>query len=270
MPNDPKRIVALWRVGSELADLCVVPVGQLDGEFLEDEIDPAIWSNYKDIPTVGNYDGLDIEKLIELDPDLVIGMDHGGLGIDYEEVAELFPTVILGIEEPTNVWDNYPQIADLVGRSTDYEEGNAAIDAQLAEIKEEFGDELADLRVTSLNMADQLYVDTSKSLSYRRMDAAGFVYNPDYTSSPERYVEEFATENLADLADQDIIFYEVDRDGEVEGPLQEILDSASFKRLPAVKAGNVFPLATGTVYTFDAAQLQVDDLRDAAEGYEAP
>ncbi len=270
VPTNPKRIVALWRVGSELADLCVVPVGQLDAELVEEEIDPAIWPSYADVPTVGNYDGLDVEKLIELDPDLVIGMDHGGLGLKYDEIAELFPTVILPIEEPTDVWDNYPKIAELVGRSTDYATKTAAVDAQLAEIAEEHGEVIGDLEVTSLNVADQLYADTSKALTYRRLVAAGFGYNETYTDDPERYVEPLATENLADLSDQDVLFFEADAEGEPMPEIRDILDSASFKRLPAVKAGNVFPLASGTVYTFAAAQAQVDDLRAAAEGYRAP
>jgi iron complex transport system substrate-binding protein len=267
VPTQPQRILALWRVGSELADLCVVPVGQLDGEFSEDEIDPATWDNYADVPVVGSYDGVDVEKVIELQPDLILGMDHGGLSIDYAELAEIAPTVILNISEPTDVWANYPQVADLVGRSTDHAAKAEAVDTQLAEIAAEFGDTLGDLEVTSLTASDQPYVETSKSLSYERMERAGFGYNPDYTADPERYVTEFATEDLPDLADQDIIFYEVDSDGEPTAEMAPILEMESFKRLPAVKAGNVFPLATGTVYTFAAAQAQVDSLRAAAEEY---
>ncbi len=267
VPAQPKRIVALWRVGSELADLCVVPVGQLDSEFVEEEIDPATWANYKDIPVVGSYEGVDVEKLIELEPDLILGMDHGGLSIDYSEISDIAPTVILPIAEPTDVWKNYPQVADLVGRASDYDSQSAAVDAQLAEIAEEFGETLGTLEVTSLNYADQLYVDTSKSLTYERLDKAGFGYNSDYVTDPERYVLELATENLADLAEQDIIFFEADNDGDPTPEVASVLEMESFKRLPAVKAGHVYPLATGTTYTFDAAQEQIDDLRAAAEAF---
>ncbi|KRF19797.1 hypothetical protein ASG90_20380 [Nocardioides sp. Soil797] len=268
VPTHPKRVVALWRTGSELADLCVVPVGALEAEFLEEEIDPERWADFDDIPTVGTYDGIDVEKILELEPDLIIGMDHGGLSINYKEIAEIVPTVILDIKEPTDVWDNYPQVADLVGRTTDYEESLADLDEDLAEVKDEFGDKVGDLEVTSLNYADQLYADTSKSLTWRRLDAAGFGYNPTYTKNPDRYVEPLAMENLPELNDQDIIFFEADNEGNATPEVQEVLDSASFKRLPAAKAGNVFPLATGTIYTFDAADEQLEDLRSAAENYQ--
>lgn len=66
------------------------------------------------------------------------------------------------------------------------------------------------------------------------------------------------------LADLPPAFGRIEPDPEIA----DLLESASFKRLPAVKKGNVFPLATGTVYTFAAAQDQVGDLADAAKGYQ--
>lgn len=268
VPNDPQRIVALWRVGSELADLCVVPVGQLDAEFAEEEIDPNTWGNYEDVPVVGTWEGVDVEKLIELEPDLIIGMDHGGLSIDYDEIKEIAPTVILDIEEPTDVWANYPQVADLVGRANDFSRRDGELDAELARIKDEFGDVIGDLEVTSITSSDQLYVETSKSLSWERFDKAGFGYNPTYATDPDRYVEAIAMENIPDLADQDIIFFEATPEGDPVPEITDLLESASFKRLPAVKKGNVFPLADGTTYTFPRGHEQLDDLRHAAENYQ--
>ncbi|KHL13193.1 iron complex transport system substrate-binding protein [Mumia flava] len=269
VPTDPQRVVALWRTGSLLADIGVTPVGSLEGEFLEEELGSDLYADYADIPTVGTFEGVDIEKVIELDPDLIIGMDNGGLAIDYDELSEIAPTVILNIAEPTDVWDNYPKVADIVGKSTTFEEQNADLDAQLADIAAEHGDVVGDLQVTSFSSFDgTIWVDTSKSLSYRRLDAAGFGYNPDYTDDPERYVTELSMENIASLADQDIIFYDATLEGEPAAGIQEILDSASFQRLDAAKKGNVFPLTSGVIYTFAGAFSQVEDLTAAAEAYQ--
>ncbi|WP_028660230.1 ABC transporter substrate-binding protein [Nocardioides insulae] len=268
VPTDPQRIVALWRTGSLLADMGVEPVGSLEGEFLVEELGPDVYAEYEDVPTVGTFEGVDVEKVIELEPDLIIGMDNGGLSIDYDELSEVAPTVILDIKEPTDVWDNYPTVADLVGESTDFEKKNAALDAALADVSEQYGDTVGGLEVTSLGAYEgAIYVDTSKSLTWRRLDAAGFGYNPDFTDNPERYSEELSQENIADLADQDIIFYDATLEGEATPDTQALLDTASFKRLPAAKKGNVFPLTSGTIYTFAAADLQVEDLTEAAENY---
>jgi iron complex transport system substrate-binding protein len=267
IPAEPQRVLALWRTGSELADLGVMPVGALDAEFNEEELGAELYAEYQDVPVVGSYEGVDIEQVIELAPDLIIGMDHGGLSIDYTELEEVAPTVILEIAEPTDVWDNYPTVAEVVGLSTDFDEKSAELDAELAAVADEFGDKLEGVEVTSLNYADVLYADTSKSLTWRRIDAAGFDYNPTYTDDPERYATELSLENLPDLADQDIIFYEALPDGTPTPGFEQVLESASFKRLPAAQAGNVFPLATGTNYTFAGAHEQLADLRAAAEQY---
>jgi iron complex transport system substrate-binding protein len=269
VPVKPKRIVALWRTGGELADLGVTPVGGLEEEFLAEELDPDAYARVKDLPTVGTTEGVDAEKVIALEPDLILGMDNGGLTIDYEELAEVAPTVILKIAEPTDVWNNYPKVAELVGLTSDFEKKDADIKSQLADIEEEFGDKVGGAEATSFGAFDgTIYVDTSKSLGWERIDAAGFGYNPTYTDDPERYSTELSTENIASLADQDILFYDATIDGKPTEGTAQILQLASFKRLPAVRAGNVFPLTSGTVYTFPAAQGQVDHLRAAAEKYQ--
>ncbi|MCD4532818.1 ABC transporter substrate-binding protein [Nocardioides sp. cx-169] len=269
VPTDPQRVVALWRTGALLADIGVKPVGQLVDEFSESELDAETFAEYGDVPVVGTFDGIDVEAVIELEPDLIIGMDNGGLDFSYDELQEIAPTVILDIAEPTDVWANYPVVADLVGETTDFEEDLAELDAELAEVKEQFGEAMSGLQATSLAAFDStLLIDTSKSLTYQRLAAAGFGYNPTYTDNPERYVTELSLENVADLADQDLILFDVGLDGRPDPETQAVMETASFKRLPAVVKGNVFPLTSGTIYTFAAAEQQVADLIAAAEGYQ--
>ena len=112
-----------------------------------------------------------------------------------------------------------------------------------------------------------IWIDTSKSLTYQRITAAGFGYNPDYVEAPERYVEELTLENLPTLAEQDIIFYDAELDGSVTADVQAVLDEPAFQELPAVKAGHAYPVRGATVYTFLASNLMVDDLLAAAQDY---
>ena len=265
IPVKPKRIVALWRTGSELVDIGVKPVAQMDGEISADELGEDVFSKVGDVPVVGTYEEVDIEKLIAAKPDLIVGMDNGGLGLDYTDIKEVAPTVILKIAEPTDVWRNYTTIADLAGKSTDFETKQAALDAKLEAVKAEHGATIGDLSVTALGtMGGEIWVDTAKSLLFERITGAGFGYNPAYTDNPERYVEALTFENIPELAEQDAIFYDVDITGKPSAETQKVLDAASFKRLPAAEAGKVFPVASGTIYTFAAANKQVDDLAAAA------
>lgn len=264
VPVDPQRIVALWRVGSELGDLGIVPVGQLEGEMTESELGPEVFASVAEVPVIGTYSDVDIERLAALEPDLIVGMDHGGLSLDYDEISTVAPTVILPIAEPTDVWDNYPRLADVVGVATTYAERQAALDADLAALSRDVSTAAADAKVTALGSSEgTLWVSTSKSLTHRRITAAGFDYNDAYEGDPERYVEELSEENIADLADQDIIFYTVEIDGTPTSDTQRLLDMPSFQELPAVRAGHAYPLTSGVIYTFAAADRQVADLRAA-------
>ena len=266
VPAEPKRVVALWRTGAELVDLGVKPVGALDGELLEEELGSEVYATVKDTPEIGTFEGVDVEKVIELEPDLIIGMDNGGLRIDYEELEEIAPTVVLKIAEPPDVWANYPTLAEIVGEETDFDKNQAELERDLKAVDQEFGGAIGDLESTSIGSFDgPIFVDTTKSLIVERILLAGFGYNPDYSDKPKRYVEELSAENIANLADQDVIFYDVGLDGEPSPATQKVLDLASFKRLPAARAGHVFPLTSGTIYTFDGGQRQADDLRTAAE-----
>jgi iron complex transport system substrate-binding protein len=266
IPAEPQRVVALWRTGSELVDLGIKPVAQLDGEILEEELGPELYAEHKDIPTVGTFEGVDVEKVIAAEPDLIVGMDNGGLSIDYAELAEIAPTVILKIAEPTDVWDNYPTIADLMARSTDFTAREKGLDDRLAAIKMAHGEALSRLEVTSLGAyaEGEVYVDTAKSLTFRRLDAAGFGYNPVYNDNPARYAQELPAEQIASLGEQDAIFYDVGIDGKPNPATQKLIDSPSFQRLAAARAGHVYPLTSGTIFTFAAADQQIDDLQAIA------
>lgn len=267
-PTNPQRVVALWRTGNELADLGVVPVGALEGELSQQELSPEQWKANKGVPTVGTYEGVDLEKVIALKPDVIIGMDNARLGIDYAALQEIAPVVILKIAEPTDVWKNYPKVAQLVGKSTDFEGRSTKLGESLDAIKASHGSNVEGAKSTLIGAdASSLWVDTSKSLAYERLTKAGFSYNEAYTKDPARYVAELTKENLSSLADQDIIFYDQEADGSISAPVQALLDEPAFKRLPAVEAGNLFPFRGATVYTFDTAERQVEDLAKAAENY---
>ncbi len=223
VPEDPQRIVALWRTGSELADLGIIPVGQLDGELAASELGPDVYASVADVPVIGTYEDVNLERLAELQPDLIVGMDHGGLTLNYEEIATVAPTVILPISEPTDVWNNYPRLADVVGVATPFAERQAALKASLTDLSAAVAAGAPGAEVTALGSSEgTIWVSTSKSLTHQRITEAGFHYNDAYEHDPERYVEELSEENIADLADQDIIFYSVEIDGTPTSDTQRV------------------------------------------------
>ena len=157
-------------------------------------------------------------------------------------------------------------MAAVVGKSTDYDNRLAELDKKLEAIASEYGEGLADKPVTVVNSSmDKIWASTSKSLVYERLVQAGFTYNEAYTNNPARYVEEITAENLADLANQSAIFYQTDLVGTPLLGTDELRALDSYKRLPAVEAGLEFPVTSGVIYTFEAADKQVEDIRTAAK-----
>ncbi|MFD0855581.1 ABC transporter substrate-binding protein, partial [Actinomadura adrarensis] len=267
VPKEPKRVVALWRTGAIMAEMGVTPVAALGEEIQEEELAPEVYAKVKDVPQVGSTDGVDVEKVIAAKPDLIVGMDHGNLSIDYKELQDIAPTVIFKIAEPPDVWVNYPKVADVLGKTTDYTQRDAELTKELSAIKSEHGAEIGELKAVTLGLAGgKNYVDTSKSLTYKRLTTAGFGYLDAYTANPPRYRVELPSEKIPDLKDADVVFYDATFDGKPTPGTDKILAEASFKRLPAVEAGNLFPLVQGTIFTFDAAKRQLEDVREAVAG----
>ena len=62
-----------------------------------------------------------------------------------------------------------------------------------------------------------------------------------------------------------MIFYEADFDGKPTKRTQELLDKPTFKNLPAVKAGNLFPYPAPYAYTITAADKQVEAIESAVK-----
>lgn len=67
----------------------------------------------------------------------------------------------------------------------------------------------------------------------------------------------------ASLGEADAITYTLQPDGSVGAAVKYVLDSPLWKNLPAVKAGNAFPVRYTQAATYPAAMLTLDSL-DAA------
>ena len=273
VPDDPQRVVSLWTTSTQLLDLGIEPVGILDGDIIEERVTPDQWETLKDKPTVGTFDDVDIEKVAALKPDLVVGLTHGFMTEkDIEPFKELgIPTLIWEVAEPPDVWANYPEFADALGKSTDFDKRDAALHDELDALNDEVGEQFADTEWASVRGSGgdttQFIVDTDQSLAYERIhdagaDFPGFVKN---LGEDARYALELSYERMPDLSDAFAIFYEAGPDGKPGEATKPLVDQDVWKQLPAVKAGNAYPLSQTFNYTFAGQEQMVADIRSAFE-----
>ena len=269
-PVTPQRIVAGWLVGNQLLDLGVPLVGLLDDykqNATQEELDKA-----KDLPTVGSIsDGLSAEKTLSLKPDLVVTSIRKDIveTLAVEKLKDKVPVAAFGILEPADVWRNYTKVADAVGCGDKVTADLKRLDTELAQIGTTHKDTIAKLGevayVEGSAVPGSFQIATSKALTYERLTKAGLTYFSGADPNPERYNHAISLELTSKLEPANVIFYEADFDGKPTKRTQELLDKPTFKNLPAVKAGNLFPYPAPYAYTITAADKQVEAIESAVK-----
>ncbi|MFC6011284.1 ABC transporter substrate-binding protein [Nocardia lasii] len=267
VPGEPKRVIAGWLVGTLLVDNGITPVGMFDD--LKLNASPTALAKVKDVPSVGGVEtSVNLEKIVELKPDLIVTMVRPGMkGIDLDALKDIAPTVAIEINDPTGVWANYGKVAEVVGKGADAKQRLSDLDKTWAEIAIANKDKIAGIGevvyAEGSAQAGNFQIGTNKALSYERLTKSGLTYYTGADPNPARYNQQISLEDLPRLASAKAIFFEADITGKPTARTQALLDSPVFKALPAVAAGNVFALRTPYAYTFEAAGLQAEDIRNA-------
>ncbi|WP_433654670.1 ABC transporter substrate-binding protein [Nocardia sp. CA-128927] len=271
IPTQPKRVVTGWLVGTLAIDIGVTPVGMFDDG--KNNASPSALAKVKDVPTVGGPEtAVNLEKIVELNPDLIVTMVRPNMkNLDLKALQDIAPTVALEAAEPTAAWTNYPKVADVLGKSSDATQRLADLDKSWADIAATNKDKLAKVGqvvyAEGSAQAGNFQIATSKSLVHERLSKAGFSYWAGADPQPARYQQPISMEDIPRLATANAIFYEADIQGQPTARTRALFDSPVFKALPAVKAGNLFPLRTPYTYTFEAANMQLEDMRAALQKF---
>ncbi|MFG1791116.1 ABC transporter substrate-binding protein [Nocardia sp. NPDC049149] len=271
VPAQPKRVLAGWLVGTLLVDIGITPVGMFDD--LKDNASPTALAKVKDVPTVGGPNSsVNLEKIVELNPDLIVTMTRPGIkNLDLKALQDIAPTVALEVPDPPAVWANYAKLADVVGKGSDATQRLTDLDKAWTDIAAANKDKLAKIGqvvyAEGSAQAGNFQIATNKALTYERLTKSGFTYFAGADPNPARYQQQISMEDLPRLATANAIFFEADIQGQPTQRTKALLDSPVFKALPAAKAGNLFPIRTPYTYTFESANLQLEDVRNAVQRY---
>ena len=152
----PKRIVILDNLYGEILDpLHITPVGATTGQADSQEFSTLFKKQYKDkkVISVGWQENPDLEKIAELEPDLILMT--GEQEDLYEELSEIAPTVGYQINTDEN-WDYHEtslKVAEIFDKRDEMKKDLDRVDAREAvfaeNVKAKFGNQkLMYLRVT--------------------------------------------------------------------------------------------------------------------------
>ena len=268
VPDNPQRIVVLTNEGTEaLLAIGVTPVGAAKS-WLGDPWYDHLAGQMAEVTVVGEESAVNLEVLVSLEPDLILGNKQRHEEI-YEQLSAIAPTVIS--ERLRGDWKiNMALYSDAVGKGDEGKAALDAFDARVAAISAALGDHLAEEVSIARFMAGQTRIMFKDSFSGILLDQLGF-HRPA-TQDKDEFAEEITKERIPEF-EGDRLFYFTYETGNGEGDTQKAdwLADPLWQNLEVVKAGKVHEVSDAiwnTAGGIIAGNLMLDDI-EAIYGLES-
>lgn len=262
VPLDPQRIVTLHGTALEsVVELGEKPVGTvLNGtlaaqpKFLRREL--------KDVELLGSFAEPNLEKILLLQPDLILDLDVANI---HSQLSEIAP-VVVSEYDPANSWQPSLKLyGKALGKSEAAEQIIANYYQRLANLKAKLTKESKPITVSII----RIYPD---GISFYQPDSfSGSILKDAGISRPplqsKEGVQELISRELISEADADVIFYWAYGDDyqsqsdRLEKSLNRLTSDPLWLQLKAVQQGKVYQVPDYWIgYGVLAANAVIDDL----------
>lgn len=274
VPVDPQRVVAMDRGAADIAvAVGIRPIGVAD-ELVGF---PYLAKGLEDVARIGPPDSPNFERILELEPDLILGLDaYLEEGKAYARLQEIAPTFAARFGAG-DTWREFSMdLATGLGREAELTKQFADYDAKVAKLRTDLGDRL-DTTATIIRVDPA--GGTNHMIYLAGMFCGNVVYNDVGLAIPEQLREragdpktawtDLERESIIEispeqfrLAEADAIFIWNHGDHTGDALVQAVLDDPLFGQLDAVRDGHVYPVGTHWIQeTLTGASMMVDDLR---------
>lgn len=257
----PEKVVILTNEGTEaLLALGVTPVGAVQS-WTGDPWYDHIAEEMKDVKVVGVESQVNVEAIIALQPDLIIGNKMRQEAI-YEQLSAIAPTVFA--EDLRGNWKtNFELYAKAVNKEEKGKEVLAAYDKRIEDLKADLGDKVNQEISMVRFMAGDVRIYHKDSFSGVILDQIGFA-RPE-SQDKEDFAEKGVTQERIPAMDGDVLFYFTyeEGDGKATEIENEWIENPLFKNLNVAKSGQVYKVDDAiwnTAGGVKAANLMLDDL----------
>ncbi|KRA96824.1 iron siderophore-binding protein [Devosia sp. Root685] len=260
VPDNPQRIVVLTNEGTEaLLAVGIKPVGAVKS-FVGDPWWDHIASEMTDVVVVGEESAVNLEVLVSLEPDLILGnkMRHEKI---YEQLSAIAPTVVS--ERLRGDWQiNLALYTDAAGKGDEGKAVLAAYDARIAALHDALGASLDEKISIARFMSGQTRIMFKDSFSGLALSQLGF--QRPATQDKDEFAEEITKERIPEF-EGDRLFYFTYETGNGEGnsQAQDWLADPLWNNLAVVKAGKAHAVSDAiwnTAGGIIAANLMLDDV----------
>lgn len=175
IPTHPKRVILLGSTITNVLALGIRPVGARN-VGRDRRIHPELLSQFDGIVDFGGQD-LDIEQIVALEPDLILGSSPGNDDV-YGRLSQIAPTVFYdqsGILDHSAEWEKFLlHYADLLGEQDEARRLLADWAVRLADFRSLMGDRRAETVVSVVNTSnDELQFTTKGGFAGSVLEDAG-------------------------------------------------------------------------------------------------
>ncbi|MBJ3783177.1 ABC transporter substrate-binding protein [Devosia sediminis] len=262
VPDNPQRIVVLTNEGTEaLLAIGVTPVGAVKS-WLGDPWYDHIAADMADVTVLGDESAVNLEVLVSLEPDLIIGNKQRHEDI-YEQLSAIAPTVIS--ERLRGDWKiNMALYTDAIGKGAEGLAALDAFDARVAALSEDIGASLEEEISIARFMAAQTRIMFKDSFSGLILAQLGF-HRPAAQDKDE-FAEEITKERIPEFEGDRLIYFTYETgNGEADTQETDWLADPLWQNLEVVKAGKVHEVSDAiwnTAGGIIAGNLLLDDIEE--------
>lgn len=198
------------------------------------------------VASLGKTSQINIEKIVELKPDLIFGFDINSNV--YELFSQIAPTVKLEFEYLDGAWKNsLLKAAEILNRTQEAKNALALYQQKVSKLRKAIDEQLGDVTVSVVRFyaSQEVQFDTIYSFAGTIFEEIGISAPPQqipFATDPDTYAVYISLEKL-ELIDADVLFVMLDPGSEdnfqryQQSPLWQKLDVAKNKRVYVVDSG---------------------------------
>jgi len=268
VPANPERVITLTNESTDhVLALGVKPVGAVRS-WLGDPYYNYIEDELQGVPTVGEELSPNLEKILELNPDLIIGNKtrHGSI---YSQLSSIAPTVV-----SESLGDDWKENIHLYGSALNLQ---SKVERLMSSWKERIKDFRAQIGAgpssegkNCLKQEVSLvrFLPGAVRIHHKDHFAGRILEEIGFRRPPSQQKDKFATEvsyEQIPLMDGDIMFYMTfeNADGEVSQAVKKWMSHPLWQKLDVVQEGDVYKVKDvywNTGAGFQAANKMLDSL----------
>ncbi|WAL61996.1 iron-siderophore ABC transporter substrate-binding protein [Thermocoleostomius sinensis] len=269
VPNQPQRVVVLDSITFEyVTALSIKPIGAT----LSDQFSAHLQKNFTDIINIGNAGEPSLEKILALQPDLIIGGDY--YQTIYPQSTQIAPTLLYEFEHSGQWKEIFMNLAQMLKKTEIAEQVMNDYYQRLDEFKQQMGERLEQTDVSVVRIyPDRINLYLKDSFCGTVLQDAGLPRPPDQDITASEAKTRFDNEiqvsisrELLHQADGDVMFVwtgenTADANLQAQKKLAELTADPLWQRLNVVQQNKIYQVPSYWIGSGPiAANAVIDDL----------